>query len=102
MKANVAPPILDRPGVGLALPQLLLSRLILAIASTVDSRESALQRFMAETRLIRKLVDPLDETVGARCVLVPRLLWLEDNSRFWSPFMVVEHLVTWIPTCSAS
>jgi len=85
--------MLDRPGAGLPLAQLLFSRLILAIASAVDSRESALRRFTSEARRIRKLVDPLDATVGARRVLVPRLLGLEDSSRFWSPFMVVEHLV---------
>ena len=63
------------------------------MASAFDSRESALQRFTSEARRIRQLVEPLDETVGARRVLVPGLLGLEDSSRFWSPFMVVEHLV---------
>ena len=86
-------PTLDRPGAGLALPQLLFSRLVLAVASAVDSRESALRRFNAEAGRIRNLVEPLDDWVAARPVLVPRLLGLEDSSRFWSPFMVVEHLV---------
>jgi hypothetical protein len=87
------PPMLDRPGAGLPLPQLLFSRLVLAVASAVDSRESALRRFNAEATRIRKWAEPLDDSVGARPVLVPRLLGLEDSSRFWSPFMVVEHLV---------
>lgn len=93
MKASVQPPILTRPGAGLPLPELLFSRLILGITSAVDSRESALQRFTSEARRLRKLVEPLDDAVGARQVLLPRLLGLEDSSRFWSPFMVVQHLV---------
>jgi len=72
---------------------LLFSRLVLAVASAVDSRNSALRRFNAEAGRIRRLVEPLDDSVAARRVLVPRLLGLEDSSRFWSPFMVVEHLV---------
>ena len=93
MSASLEPPTLDSPGAGLPALQSLFSRFVLAVASAVDSRESALRRFNTEAGRIRKLVDPMDETVGARRVLVPRLLGLEDSSRFWSPFMVVEHLV---------
>lgn len=93
MSMTEQPPMLSRPGAGLPLPQLLLSRLVLAVASAVDSRESVLRRFNAESAPIRKLVEALDDAIGARPVLVPRLLGLEDSSRFWSPFMVVEHLV---------
>ena len=93
MSASLERPILAPPGAGLPPMHLLFSRLVLAVASAVDSRNSALRRFNAEARRIRKLVEPLDHTVGARPVLVPRLLGLEDSSRFWSPFMVVEHLV---------
>jgi len=93
MSTTEQPPMLERPGAGLPLPQLLLSRLILAVASAMDSRESALRRFNTEAGRIHRLVEPLDDAIGARPVLVPRLLGLEDSSRFWSPFMVVEHLV---------
>ena len=93
MSASLEPPTLAPPGAGLPAVQLLFSRFILAVASAVDSRDSALRRFNAEACRIRKMVDPLDETVGVRRVLVPRLLGLEDSSRFWSPYMVVEHLV---------
>jgi hypothetical protein len=93
MSASLEPPTLAPPGAGLPAVQLLFSRFILAVASAVDSRDSALRRFNAEACRIRKMVDQLDETVGVRRVLVPRLLGLEDSSRFWSPYMVVEHLV---------
>lgn len=93
MSINVPPPILGRPGAGLPLSRVLFSRLVLAVASAMDSRESALRRFNTEAGRIRKLVEALDDSVGARQVLVPQLLGLEDSSRFWSPFMVVEHLV---------
>ena len=93
MNTPEPPPSLDRPGAGLSLPQLLFSRLVLAVASAVDSRASALRRFNAEAQSIREMVEPLDDSIGTRPVLVQRLLGLEDSSRFWSPFMVVEHLV---------
>ena len=93
MSATLEPPTLAPPGAGLPAVQLLFSQLVLAVASTFDSRDSALRRFNAEARRIRKMVNPLGEALGARRVLVPRLLGLEDSSRFWSPFMVVEHLV---------
>lgn len=38
-------------------------------------------------------MQPLTDEVGKRRVLAPRLTGLEDSSRYWSPFMVVEHLV---------
>ncbi len=86
-------PPLARPGAGLPAVELLLSRVIFAVTRLTDSRASALRRLAAEAGRICALVGALDDNAGARRVLVPRLLGLEDSSRFWSPFMVVEHLV---------
>jgi hypothetical protein len=77
----------------LPVAELLLSRVIFAVTRLTDSRASALRRLSAEASRICALVSALDDHVGARRVLVPRLLGLEDSSRFWSPFLVVEHLV---------
>ena len=93
MSSEAESPALGKPGAGLPAGELLISRLIFAVTRFTDSRESALRRVGAEASRIRELVGALDEGKGSRRVLVPRLLGLEDSSRFWSPFMVVEHLV---------
>ncbi len=93
MSADAVSPLLDQPGEGLPSVELLLSRMIFAVTRLTDSRASALRRLAAEGGRICALVGALDDNAGARRVLVPRLLGLEDSSRFWSPFMVVEHLV---------
>jgi hypothetical protein len=86
-------PTLAPPGAGLPSLELLFSRFLLTAVRVTASRASALRRLTKEAQRIRQLVEPLDDTVGSRRVLVPRLLAIEDSSRFWSPFMVVEHLV---------
>lgn len=93
MRLEADSPRLAPPGAGLPVLELFFSRLLFAVARATHLRDSALRRFNAEACRIRKMVDPLDETVGVRRVLVPRLLGLEDSTRFWSPYMVVEHLV---------
>jgi hypothetical protein len=93
LSADALSPPLARPGAGLPAAELLLSRVIFAVTRLTDSRASALRRLSAEAGRICALVGALDDHAGARRVLVPRLLGLEDSSRFWSPFMVVEHLV---------
>ena len=93
MSSEAESPALGKPGAGLPAVEQLISRLIFAVTRFTDSRESAVRRVGAEARRIRALVGALDEAKGSRRVLVPRLLGLEDSSRFWSPFMVVEHLV---------
>ena len=93
MNSGFQPPTLAPPGAGLPTLELLFSRFLLAVAGAANSRDSALRRFTTQARRIRSMVEPLDEAVGSRRVLVPRLLALEDSSRFWSPFMTIEHLV---------
>ncbi len=93
MSGEAESPALAQPGAGLPAIELLISRLIFAVTRSTDSRWSALRRVVAEATRICALVGALDDAKGSRRVLVPRLLGLEDSSRLWSPFMVVEHLV---------
>ena len=86
-------PLLGHPGAGLPAIELLFSRLLFGIVRCTDSRDTALRRVATQARRIRSRMDSIDDAVGRRQVLVPRLLGLEDSSRFWSPYMVVEHLV---------
>lgn len=93
MGRPVQPPPLAPPGAGLSALELLFSRFLLTVVRATASRASALRRLTKEAQRIRELVEPLDDTVGSQRVLVRRLLAIEDSSRYWSPFMVVEHLV---------
>ena len=93
MRLEADSPRLAPPGAGLPVLELFFSRLLFAVARATHSRDSALRQFSGEARRIRVRIEPLDGPAGSQRVLVPRLLGLEDSSRFWSPFMVVEHLV---------
>ena len=55
-----------------------------------EGAQAAIAR--VSSRLAREAMAMDDETL-ARCVLIKRLPGLEDSSRFWSPEMVLEHLV---------
>ena len=93
MSTGFEAPLLARPGAGLPAPELLFSQWLLAFVRATSSRASAWRRFLREARRICRLVGPLEDGVGGRQMLVPRLMGLEDSSRFWSPFMVVQHLI---------
>lgn len=92
-KPEAESPVLAKPGAGLPPLETFFARSLLVFARATDSRATPLRRFNAEARRIRALVEPLGDAAGSQRVLVPRLFALEDSSRFWSPFMVVEHLV---------
>ncbi|NJK91072.1 MAG: DinB family protein [Blastochloris sp.] len=47
---------------------------------------------MLERGRIRALVDSCDGELAARRVLIPRLLGMEDSSRYWSIWMTLDHL----------
>jgi len=83
---------LQPPGAGLPYAELLLARAGLGLAQLLTSRHRAAARFRAEGELSRHLARSLPPADAARPVLVPRLWGLEDSSRFWSVFMVLDHL----------
>jgi hypothetical protein len=63
----------------------------LAARFATKDRLSALFRTEAQRAIDSARL--LSEEKGRRRVLVPRLLGIEDNSRNWSVYMVLEHLV---------
>jgi len=86
-------PVLLPPGSGLPGPELWLGHFLFGLMRAVWSRESALRRFGRGGRRVLAVLQDLDDDTGARRVLVPRLMGLEDSSRHWSPFMIARHLV---------
>ena len=56
------------------------------------SREKAWAKFEDEADRLLSLAGNVDEETGRRRVLVPRQSGMEDSSRFWSPYMIVQHV----------
>jgi len=87
------PPVeLQPPGAGLPFLELQLSRAALAVLFRFTSREAASAKFRQEADRVLGLVRSLEPQAAARRVLIPRPWGIEDSSRFWSGYMVLEHL----------
>ena len=86
-------PVLAPPGAGLPWAELLFGRVLFGGMRLVWSRDAALRRFVREARQLTATFQSLNDETGTRRVLVPRLMGLEDSSRYWSPFMIAQHLV---------
>ena len=87
-------PNLQPPGAGLPLlPRLYIrwfGRRMLRWRFTWDSAPIAIETIAA--RLV-DAVAPLPDDVLQRPVLVPPMRGIEDSSRYWSPAMLLQHLV---------
>lgn len=93
MELEVRTVRLQAPGAGLpAVERWMLGRLLFASAS-IGSKRRALRVFMREADRILESVAGLDASLGRRPVLVKRVAGMEDSSRNWSAYMVLEHLV---------
>jgi hypothetical protein len=84
---------LEKPGAGIAwyyqrFNHLLVTPLVANRASWAQSR----RRLPALHQAVRRAVSGLNEAGCRQRVLVPRLLGLEDSSRYWSVAMTVRHL----------
>jgi hypothetical protein len=74
--------------------ELIFSRVLFKGLRLFWTRPVARHRFIKESNRILDQIQSMDEERGRRPVLVKRLLGLEDSSRYWSPFMALEHMVT--------
>jgi hypothetical protein len=89
-RANV--PALAPPGAGLPRLELMIMRLVFAWLRCCSTRERTTRLFRRERGTILRLASQCDPESGSRPVLIDRLCGMEDSSRFWSVFMVVDHL----------
>ena len=91
---SAPPPQLAPPGAGLpwfeALVVRWFGRRMLRSRLDWESAQSAITR--VSSRLASEAM-AMDDAPLARRVLIKRLRGLEDSSRYWSPEMVLEHLV---------
>ncbi len=85
-------PNLDAPGAGLPALELFFAKQMFRNHRRKTSREQSVKIFEQERDQILQLVENLSEDVASKQVLIKRLRGLEDSSRFWSVYMVLDHL----------
>jgi len=89
-----AAPALGKPGAGLPFYEWALAKyFIFPHRFNTVSNEQAIKDFEKESEMILSLSRGLSPTEFCEKRLVKRLRGMEDNSRFWSVAMAVEHLI---------
>ena len=92
--ANATIPKLDKPGAGLPFYEWAVANYILVpLRMSTTSVEKALAEVESESAQIDALVNSLSVAQLNEQRLIPRLIGLEDSSRFWSVAMALEHIV---------
>jgi len=99
MRTRVSPrlpiqePALGRPGAGVSLFETFaMSRLAKPLSSVIPW-SMGLWAFQKEGDKILAAITNLPSSALTSRVLVPRQMYLEDSSRFWSAAMVARHLI---------
>ena len=85
---------LESAGKGLPfIEALILRHIIFPILKTFMSWNMGMRFFEHEGKRILNDVKKLDDSAIFKKVLIPRILGIEDNSRYYSPAMVLWHLI---------
>lgn len=85
-------PKLESPGAGLPAFELAWLRILFRCACGIISPNAGLRWFKFEARRIVALAERVSAAQAAVPVLIDRVVGLEDSSRYWSVFMVLDHL----------
>ena len=87
-------PTLEKAGAGIPIATRLLGKhLMFPLLNRFISWDKAWDIYDKEGQKIIALASGLDQEALFRRVLVPKLFGLEDNSRYYSVAMVIEHLL---------
>jgi hypothetical protein len=89
---TISPVKLQPPGAGLPTSELAYLRIVFRFACIVTSQNAAMRRFKLERDRIVSLARSVAATQGTVRVLINRIAGIEDSSRYWSVFMVLDHL----------
>jgi hypothetical protein len=91
---SISSPTLGKPGAGLPFYEWAVAKYFIFPHrfKTVDN-EQAISDFAEESKKILTLARELSESELCEKRLVKRLRGMEDNSRFWSVAMAIEHLI---------
>jgi hypothetical protein len=93
MSSNTNPSIVLQPaGAGLPAFELAWLRVLFRLACSMISRNADLQWFKFESEKILTLARRVSEGKGTIPVLIDRIIGIEDSSRNWSAYMVLDHL----------
>ncbi|OAI43175.1 hypothetical protein AYO41_02705 [Verrucomicrobia bacterium SCGC AG-212-E04] len=88
------PPKLGKPGAGLPFLELFVARhFLLPRAYRRINWDGADAMFQKQGRILVDLTQNLSADRLQKPVLIGRIAGIEDSSRFWSPGMVLEHLI---------
>jgi hypothetical protein len=71
---------------------LFFARIGFRMLGLVLSRRRIGRWFRTEAERILSLARSLDPDLAARRVLIPRVMGMEDSSRYWSVYMTLQHL----------
>jgi hypothetical protein len=85
-------PRLAPPGAGLPWIELQIARFLFVLRCRLGNRASFLQTFRDEQEKIRALIERFPAGDRGRQILIPRAVGLEDSSRHFSAWMVLDHL----------
>jgi len=91
MKKNETPRLAP-PGAGLPWIEHQIARLLFSIRCRRGDRDSFLRTFREEQEKISSLVDSFPAAERGRRILISRAVGLEDSSRHYSAWMVLDHL----------
>lgn len=90
MSENV---ILAPPGAGLPTMERWTSAALLRSMRALLTKEALTRRLLRETQWIIDLSRTVPDELARKPILIERPMGLEDSSRGWSVFMVLQHLV---------
>lgn len=85
-------PKLEAPGAGLPTLELLLAKGAFRIKCWQLTDAAATNLFYKGAEQIRKRARSVEASQGSQRILIQRVLGIEDNSRYWSIYMVLDHL----------
>lgn len=90
--ATILPPTLQSPGAGLPAFELAWLRIMFRVACGLISKRVGLRWFMFEAERITALAGNVLAEQGATPILINRVVGIEDSSRYWSAYMVLDHV----------
>lgn len=85
-------PQLDVPGAGLPKVELLIARTMFRVQRMLKGRDDWTALFAEERAEILRLTRSVSDDACSKPILVDRIRGMEDSSRYWSVYMVLDHL----------
>lgn len=90
---NAAAPIqLAPPGAGIPALEIALGKILFVVLRHWKTRAWASNHFHGEASTMLRLARNLRPEAANTPVLIPRILGIEDSSRYWSVLMTLDHL----------